>query len=84
MYSSESLLHFCSTPEVFDKEVVWRILIVLLSLGGFFFAFDFVYVGCLVVGFFALLTRVLQSPIGFWGWNCTWGFGMHLSLGVSQ
>ena len=61
----ESLLHFCNTPKVFDEGAVWRILIVFLSPSGFFFAFDFVCVGCLVVGCFALFTHVLQSLVGF-------------------
>ena len=45
-----------------------------LSPGGLCFAFDFVCVGCLVVGCFALLTRIFQSGrflgvklhMGFW------------------
>ena len=51
-----------------------------LPPGRFLFAFDFVCVGCLVVGCFVLLMRVLQSLVGFRGRNWTWGFGMHLGL----
>ena len=70
-----SFLYFYSTSKIFGQRSRLENPDCFLSLGGFFiyFAFDFVCVGCLVVGCFALLTRVLQSRVGFWGWNYTWG-----------
>ena len=50
----------------------------------FRFASDFVCVGCLVVGFFALVlpcTRVLQSPVGFRGCILHVGFWDALKSG---